>query len=90
MIKLHRLSQAAEPFYLNPDLIERIDASPDCHLTLTTGNKLTVSERPEEIVRAVRAWRADVLAQAMAGPGVRPGVAGTIGLVPRTAPAPDA
>ena len=65
MIKLHRLTREAEPFHLNPDLIERVDASPDCHITLTTGTKIAVTETPDEVVAAVRAWRVDVQARAL-------------------------
>ena len=42
MIELHKLSTSREPFQLNVDLIERIDASPDCHVTLTTGQRIAV------------------------------------------------
>jgi flagellar protein FlbD len=65
MIELHKLSHEREPFHLNPDLIERVDASPDCHVTLTTGTRFAVCETVPEVVGKVRAWRIDVLAQAM-------------------------
>ena len=65
MIELHKLSHEREPFQLNPDLIERVDASPDCHVTLTTGTRIAVCESVEEVVGKVRAWRVDVLARAM-------------------------
>lgn len=65
MIELHKLSTGREPFHLNCDLIERIDASPDCHVTLTTGQRIAVCEPVEEVVAKVRAWRVDVLARAM-------------------------
>jgi flagellar protein FlbD len=65
MIQLHKLSHEREPFHLNPDLIERVDASPDCHVTLTTGTRIAVCETEDEVVGKVRTWRVDVLAQAM-------------------------
>jgi flagellar protein FlbD len=65
MIKLHRLSHEREPFHLNPDLIERLEAAPDCHITLTTGTKVTVMETPDEVVASIRAWRSDVLARGL-------------------------
>jgi flagellar protein FlbD len=65
MIELHRLSHEREPFHLNPDLIERVDASPDCHVTLTTGTRVAVCETVDEVVEKIRAWRIDVLTQAM-------------------------
>lgn len=65
MIELHRLSHEREPFHLNPDLIERIDASPDCHVTLTTGTRVAVCETVDEVVTRIRAWRVDVLAEGL-------------------------
>jgi flagellar protein FlbD len=65
MIELHKLSHEREPFHLNPDLIERVDASPDCHVTLTTGTRIGVCESVPEVVGKVRTWRVDVLAEAM-------------------------
>ena len=61
MIRLRRLGSKAEAFYLNPDLILAVEATPDTVVTLTTHTKLIVSERPEEVVDLVRAWRASVL-----------------------------
>jgi flagellar protein FlbD len=65
MILLHKLSHEREPFHLNPDLIERVDASPDCHVTLTTGSKFAVVETVEEVVARIKRWRVDVLAQSL-------------------------
>ena len=61
MIRLHRLAHAEAHFLLNPDLILSIEATPDTVVTLTTHTKLIVTERPEEVVDLVRAWRASVL-----------------------------
>jgi uncharacterized protein YlzI (FlbEa/FlbD family) len=61
VIRLHRLAHAEEDFHLNPDLILSIEATPDTVVTLTTHTKLIVSERPDEVVDLVRAWRASVL-----------------------------
>ena len=65
MIELHKLSTSREPFQLNCDLIERVDASPDCHVTLTTGQRIAVTESVDEVVAKIRAWRVDVLARAL-------------------------
>jgi flagellar protein FlbD len=65
MIRLHRLGHATEDFHLNPDLIASIEATPDTVVTLTTHTKLIVGERPEEVVAAIRAWRASILEVAM-------------------------
>jgi flagellar protein FlbD len=63
MITLTRLS--GTKFALNCDLIERVDASPDCHVTLTTGQRIPVCESVDEVIRRIRAWRVDILAQAL-------------------------
>jgi uncharacterized protein YlzI (FlbEa/FlbD family) len=61
VIRLHRLAHPDEDFLLNPDLILSIEATPDTVVTLTTHTTLIVSERPEEVVDLVRAWRASIL-----------------------------
>jgi flagellar protein FlbD len=65
MIELHTLSRESEAFHVNPDLIERIEASPDCHIWLTTGSKLAVIETVDEVVAAIRKYRVDILARAL-------------------------
>ncbi len=61
MIRLHKLGRDPQPFLLNPDLVLTIEAHPDTVVTLTTGSRLVVTESPEEVVNAVRQWRASVL-----------------------------
>jgi uncharacterized protein YlzI (FlbEa/FlbD family) len=65
MITLHRLGHADEPFQLNPDLIVTIESTPDTVVTLATTAKVVVAETPEEVSTAMRAWRVDVLSEAM-------------------------
>jgi flagellar protein FlbD len=65
VIRLHRLSARAEVFYLNPDLIVAIDSTPDTVLSLTTHQKVLVSDSPEVIVTAIQAWRSSILAGAL-------------------------
>ena len=67
MIVLHRLGHEAEPFHLNPDLIQIVEANPDTVVTLTTGAKVIVLESPVRVAHAVRAWRAGILADALHG-----------------------
>ena len=64
MIPLHRLTSPDRAFYLNPDLIHTIEATPDTVVTLDGGAHLVVLEPPEEVVRLVMTWRSDVLAHA--------------------------
>src|SRR5512144_2798358 len=61
MIRLHKLGHSRQPFLLNPDLVLTVEANPDTVVTLTTGSRLLVSESPEQVVDAVRGWRASVL-----------------------------
>ena len=76
MIFLNRLGHSDEPFQLNPDMIVTVESTPDTVIALATGAKVVVSESPLEVATAVRAYRADVLSDAMrqrrpgrAGPG---------------------
>jgi flagellar protein FlbD len=59
MIKLTRLNGV--PFYLNSDLIEHIDATPDTVITLTSGPKFLVSELADDVCEKVLAFRRSVL-----------------------------
>ncbi len=65
MITLHRLGHADEPFQVNPDLIVTVESTPDTVVTLATTAKVVVAERPDEVADAVRAWRVEVLSEAM-------------------------
>jgi flagellar protein FlbD len=55
MIKLSRLS--GEAFILNADLICYVEARPDTFITLTTGERLVVSEPPDEVMRRAVAYQ---------------------------------
>jgi len=53
MIKLTRLS--GEAFIMNADLIRYVEERPDTFITLTTGERLVVTESMDTVVeRAVR------------------------------------
>ena len=62
MIMLSRLNGL--PFALNPDLLERAEATPDTVLTLCDGSKLVVRESVEELVGLVRDYRVSILSLA--------------------------
>lgn len=49
MIRLTRLN--GEEVVVNAELIEMLEALPDTTITLTTGRKLVVRERIEEVIR---------------------------------------
>jgi len=51
---------------VNPDLIERAEPTPDTVLTMLDGHKIVVAESVDELLAAVRSWRASVAAEAFA------------------------
>ena len=65
MITLHRMGHEHEEFELNPDLIATVEARPDTTVHLATGERLLVEETPQEVTEAVRAWRVEILSQAL-------------------------
>ena len=73
MIKLTRLNRVA--FYLNPDLIEHFETTPDTVITLTTGQRFVVCEPAEEVVERVVAYRRRVLQFAYSPQASAPAVA---------------
>jgi flagellar protein FlbD len=60
LILVHRLR--GEPMFINEDLIESIEATPDTVLTLVDGRKIVVADPPQMIVDRARVYRASVLA----------------------------
>ena len=55
MIPLTRLDGTT--FWLNPDLIQWVDAAGDTRIVLTTGTRLLVTEDPETVVERVAHYR---------------------------------
>jgi len=53
MILVTRLNKASQ-FYVNEDMIEFIEETPDTILTLNTGKKVTVSEEALDIIEKIR------------------------------------
>ncbi len=64
MITLTRLTGAQ--FALNPDLVERVDCTPDTVITLVDGTKYLVSESLQEVIDLVLEFRARIVAGASA------------------------
>ena len=60
MITVTRLMGPA--FVLNPDLIERIEATPDTVVHLVDGTNYVVTESVDELVARIRESRAAVIA----------------------------
>ncbi|MEO1062730.1 MAG: flagellar FlbD family protein [Actinomycetota bacterium] len=59
MILVHRLK--GEPLFVNSDLIDTIEATPDTVVSLADGRKIMVAESPEDVVDAIRRYRASVI-----------------------------
>ena len=55
MIQVTRINHV--PLVLNADLIEHLEVTPDTVITLTTGQKFMVLERPEEVIAKVVDFR---------------------------------
>jgi flagellar protein FlbD len=64
MITLTRLTGAQ--FALNPDLVERVDCTPDTVITLVDGTKYLVAESLPEVTNLVLEYRARIVAGASA------------------------
>ncbi len=62
MILVTRLNGAV--FALNPDLVERVDCTPDTVVTLVDGTKYIIAESVPEFIESVRHYRASLIAQA--------------------------
>ena len=60
MIRVTRLN--GDEFALNPDLIERVEAHPDTVAFLVDGTKYVVRESVDEVLQAIREYRAGILA----------------------------
>ncbi|HET7171869.1 MAG TPA: flagellar FlbD family protein [Gaiellales bacterium] len=62
MIPLHRITQPDHELYVNPELIQTVEATPDTVISLTNGSKFVVAETPAEVARLIRDWRAGIMA----------------------------
>ena len=67
MIRLTRLNR--QIIALNPDLLLSVEETPDTTITLTSGEKIIVLERLEEVVAEVVEYRRAVLSAFGVDPG---------------------
>lgn len=67
MIKVTRLN--GSEIFLNPDLIEIVEETPDTHITLSNGNRYLVRESARMIIEKMIAYQAAILHRSKAGPG---------------------
>ena len=80
MIVVTRLNNTR--FAVNPDLIERIQSSPDTTLTLVGGTSYIVTETMDEVIEMIAAFRAQVISRARAMPNFDGPAAPVLGVVP--------
>lgn len=59
MIHLTRLNN--KPLYLNSDLIKFVEQAPDTVVTLITGEKIVVLEKPADVLARIVEYRRAVL-----------------------------
>ena len=62
MVTLTRITGAQ--FALNPDLIERVDCTPDTVITLVDGTKYLVSDSLDDVIDSVLDFRARIVSAA--------------------------
>jgi flagellar protein FlbD len=62
VLQLTRLSGPV--FALNPDLIERAEATPDTVVTLVNGSKYVIRESLDELAALICAYRAEIISAA--------------------------
>lgn len=58
MIKITRFN--GTEFFMNADLIETVERTPDTVITSITGRKVLVKEKAEEVVERIRQYRREV------------------------------
>ena len=73
MVTLTKLN--GDPIVVNADLVEFIEETPDCLISLTTGRKLMVREKLEEVKERIGEYR-------RSAPGAYPEPAGGEGYAP--------
>lgn len=67
MIQLTRLNGPV--FALNPDLIERAEATPDTIVTLVNGSKYVVRETLDELIKLILVYKSSLVAASQRGGG---------------------
>ncbi len=65
MVKITRLD--GSEMYINPDLIELIEETPDTHITLSNGNRYLVLEKTGVILDRIIGFKAAILRRSMGG-----------------------
>jgi flagellar protein FlbD len=79
MIAVHRHNHPESQLWLNPDLIQQIETTPDTVIMLTNDTRLVVIETPAEVIDLIQAWRSEIIRRAG-----RPEVVKTVVALPTT------
>lgn len=61
MVQLSRLN--GKTFFLNPNLIEIFESTPDTVIKLTDGTKYIVREKPDELLQKIVAFNRQIFAE---------------------------
>lgn len=67
MIKVTRLD--GSEMYINEDLFEIVEETPDTHITLTNGNRYLVLESASILIEKIISFKSRILARAQHGSG---------------------
>lgn len=62
MIQLHKINK--KEFYLNAELIEQIEATPDTVLTLVSGKTVMVADTVDAVIKKIIYYRQSVYSSA--------------------------
>lgn len=68
MIQVTRLDQSQ--FYLNAEYIQSVESTPDTHIVLVNGHSYVVTERDEEVVDRIMAYRRAIYGPASGRPAL--------------------
>jgi len=59
MVKLTKINN--QEFYINSDLMEFIESTPDTIISLTTGKKVIVKESAEDVIQKIIEYKSKAL-----------------------------
>ncbi|MCD4786569.1 MAG: flagellar FlbD family protein [Candidatus Eremiobacteraeota bacterium] len=65
MIRLNRINNSE--VIVNSDQIEIIEETPDLVLTLTSGKKIMVNQKLNEVIRMIVDYKSTIMARSMSG-----------------------
>lgn len=78
-----------QQFAVNPDLLGRIECTPDTILVLVDGTRYLIDETLEEVIDLIRDYRASIVAQAIREPASPVVSAAPVEATPPVVPLPS-